>query len=145
MRNATSWRAFKLSVAGYIVKPVDYRKFVDAIRTIDLYWTLSELPEHEAEAAPQVAEVAADLLGRLTRAGMTGSGREPVSATGSVASAGSVPVCRLSRSLRLLIFYFNTRPGLSSPLPCIDSGLGPAIIRRVFYRLSLERVVSVHG
>jgi CheY-like chemotaxis protein len=37
--------SFRRSVAGYIVKPVDYRKFVEAIRTIDLYWTLSELPE----------------------------------------------------------------------------------------------------
>ena len=37
--------SFRLSVAGYIVKPVDYRKFVEAIQTIDLYWTLSELPE----------------------------------------------------------------------------------------------------
>ncbi|MGE5296884.1 MAG: response regulator [Solirubrobacterales bacterium] len=40
-------QSFRLSVAGYIIKPVDYRKFVEAIRTIDLYWTLSELP-HEA-------------------------------------------------------------------------------------------------
>lgn len=37
--------SFKRSVAGYIIKPVDYQKFVEAIRTIDLYWTLSELPE----------------------------------------------------------------------------------------------------
>ena len=37
--------SFRLSVAGYIIKPVDYRKFVEAIQTIDLYWTLSELPE----------------------------------------------------------------------------------------------------
>ncbi len=36
--------SFKLSVAGYIVKPADYKKFVEAIRTINLYWTLSELP-----------------------------------------------------------------------------------------------------
>jgi CheY-like chemotaxis protein len=36
--------SFELSVAGYIVKPVNYEKFVDAIRIIDLYWTLSELP-----------------------------------------------------------------------------------------------------
>ncbi len=36
--------SFKLSVAGYIIKSVDYKKFVDAIRVIDLYWTLSELP-----------------------------------------------------------------------------------------------------
>ena len=37
--------SFKLSVAGYIVKPADYKKFVEAIRTIELYWTLSELPD----------------------------------------------------------------------------------------------------
>jgi len=36
---------FKLSVAGYIVKPMDYIKFVEAIRTLALYWTLSELPD----------------------------------------------------------------------------------------------------
>lgn len=36
--------AFKLGVAGYIIKPVDYIKFVEAIRTVTLYWTLSELP-----------------------------------------------------------------------------------------------------
>ncbi len=36
--------SFKLGVAGYIVKPTDYKKFVEAVRTIELYWTLSELP-----------------------------------------------------------------------------------------------------
>ena len=36
--------SFELSVAGYIVKPVDYIKFVEAIRILNLYWTLSELP-----------------------------------------------------------------------------------------------------
>ena len=36
--------SFKLGVAGYIVKPADYKKFVEAVRTIELYWTLSELP-----------------------------------------------------------------------------------------------------
>jgi CheY-like chemotaxis protein len=36
--------SFRLSVAGYIVKSIDYKKFVDAVRIIDLYWTLSELP-----------------------------------------------------------------------------------------------------
>ncbi len=36
--------SFKLSAAGYIVKPVDYKKFLEAMRTIDVYWTLSELP-----------------------------------------------------------------------------------------------------
>jgi len=43
--------SFRLSVAGYIIKPVDYRKFVEAIQTIDLYWTLSELPETTVEDA----------------------------------------------------------------------------------------------
>ena len=39
--------SFDLSVAGYIVKPTNYKKFVEAIRTIELYWTLSELPDGE--------------------------------------------------------------------------------------------------
>ena len=39
--------SFRLSVAGYIVKPVDYQKFVEAIRTLDLYWAVSEMPGHE--------------------------------------------------------------------------------------------------
>lgn len=38
---------FKLGVAGYIIKPTDYKKFVEAIRTVNLYWTLSELPPEE--------------------------------------------------------------------------------------------------
>ena len=36
--------SFQFSVAGYIVKPTDYKKFLDAMRTVNLYWTLSELP-----------------------------------------------------------------------------------------------------
>jgi len=43
--------SFRLSVAGYIIKPVDYRNFVATVRTIDLYWTLSEIPDANAEAA----------------------------------------------------------------------------------------------
>jgi CheY-like chemotaxis protein len=39
--------SFRLSVAGYVVKPVDYQKFVETIRMIDLYWTLSKLPNGE--------------------------------------------------------------------------------------------------
>ena len=35
---------FEYNVAGYMVKPVDYRKFVEVMQAIDLYWTLSELP-----------------------------------------------------------------------------------------------------
>ena len=37
--------SFDLGVAGYMRKPVDYRQFVDVMRSIDTYWTLSELPE----------------------------------------------------------------------------------------------------
>lgn len=39
--------SFRLSVAGYMIKPVDYKKFFKVIQTINLYWTLSELPEEE--------------------------------------------------------------------------------------------------
>ena len=39
--------SFNLGVAGYIVKPTNYKKFVEAIRAVDLYWTLSELPDGE--------------------------------------------------------------------------------------------------
>jgi CheY-like chemotaxis protein len=37
--------SFKLGVAGYMVKPVDYIKFIDVIKTIKDYWTYSELPK----------------------------------------------------------------------------------------------------
>lgn len=36
--------SFNLGVAGYMVKPVDYRSFVEMMRSIDRYWTVSELP-----------------------------------------------------------------------------------------------------
>lgn len=37
-------KAFELSVAGYMVKDANYEKFMEIIRVIDSYWTLSELP-----------------------------------------------------------------------------------------------------
>lgn len=37
--------SFQLGVAGYMRKPVDYPHFVETIRTIDAYWTISELPQ----------------------------------------------------------------------------------------------------
>ena len=37
--------SFKLNAAGYIVKPVDYHQLVEVIKTINLYWTISELPD----------------------------------------------------------------------------------------------------
>lgn len=36
--------SFNLGVAGYMVKSVDYESSVETIRTIVLYWILSELP-----------------------------------------------------------------------------------------------------
>ena len=49
--------SFKLSVAGYIVKPVDYKKFVDAVKVLNLYWSLSELPGNspETDVVPEKA------------------------------------------------------------------------------------------
>lgn len=37
-------QSFELGAAGYIVKPVDYKKFLEVIRTIHLYWILSLTP-----------------------------------------------------------------------------------------------------
>lgn len=37
-------QTFHLSVAGYMLKPVDYEDFVETIRVIDSYWKLSRLP-----------------------------------------------------------------------------------------------------
>lgn len=36
--------AYNLGVAGYMLKPVDYRQFVSVVKDIDRYWTVSELP-----------------------------------------------------------------------------------------------------
>ena len=36
--------SFKLGAAGYMVKSINYKRFVEIIKVIDLYWTLSELP-----------------------------------------------------------------------------------------------------
>ena len=37
-------KSFRLGVAGYVVKPVDYENFVEAIGTINMYWNFSEIP-----------------------------------------------------------------------------------------------------
>lgn len=37
--------SFNLGVAGYIRKPVDYQRFVETMRAVDAYWTVSEMPE----------------------------------------------------------------------------------------------------
>jgi CheY-like chemotaxis protein len=41
--------SFSLGVAGYIVKPVNYMQFVEAMRTLDMYWTLSRSPSESFE------------------------------------------------------------------------------------------------
>lgn len=35
---------FSLGAAGYMLKPVDFEHFTKAMRIIDAYWTLSEMP-----------------------------------------------------------------------------------------------------
>lgn len=36
--------SFNQGVAGYMAKPVDYHQFVEVIRSINTYWTISEMP-----------------------------------------------------------------------------------------------------
>lgn len=36
-------QSFSLGAAGYMLKPVDYRHFVEVIRTIHRYWSQSEM------------------------------------------------------------------------------------------------------
>jgi CheY-like chemotaxis protein len=37
--------AYKLNVAGYILKPLSFEKFVNAVSILNSYWKLCELPE----------------------------------------------------------------------------------------------------
>lgn len=36
--------SFNLGASGYMMKPVNYKGFVEVIKTIKMYWTLSETP-----------------------------------------------------------------------------------------------------
>ena len=38
-------RSFKLGAAGYMLKNLNYVDFVETIKTVNLYWNLSELPD----------------------------------------------------------------------------------------------------
>jgi DNA-binding NarL/FixJ family response regulator len=52
---------FQLNVAGYMIKAVDYKKFVETIRAVDLYWTLSEMPSNGCQNVQnEVVQTAAD-------------------------------------------------------------------------------------
>ena len=37
-------KCFDLCAAGYVVKPASYEEFIETMKTLDTYWTLSELP-----------------------------------------------------------------------------------------------------
>jgi len=39
--------SFELGASGYMVKPVDYSKFVEILSKIMIYWNSSELPKDE--------------------------------------------------------------------------------------------------
>ena len=39
--------SFELGAVGYMVKPVDYSKFVEILGNIMMYWSTSELPKSE--------------------------------------------------------------------------------------------------
>jgi CheY-like chemotaxis protein len=43
--------SFELGAAGYMIKPVDYVKFVEVISTVMVYWGSSELPREEVLTA----------------------------------------------------------------------------------------------
>lgn len=38
--------SYKLSVVGYIVKPVIFSNFIEAVSAVKVYWTLSEFPRN---------------------------------------------------------------------------------------------------
>lgn len=38
-------RSFQYGVAGYIVKPLDYKQFVETVKMISSYWNTSLIPE----------------------------------------------------------------------------------------------------
>ncbi|MBN2137741.1 MAG: response regulator [Sedimentisphaerales bacterium] len=53
--------SFRLGVAGYMVKSVDYAQFLETMRVVDEYWSLSKMPEsadpaldHELETLSQI-------------------------------------------------------------------------------------------
>ena len=37
--------SFHLNAAGYMVKPVDYKQFIETVKTIEAYWRMSRLPQ----------------------------------------------------------------------------------------------------
>lgn len=54
-------KGFDMGIAGYIVKPADYAESVEGMKTINMYWTLSRLPNEEIQvpASQPVANISA--------------------------------------------------------------------------------------
>lgn len=52
-------QSFDLGAAGYMVKPVDYTRFVETIDTILLYWRANELPKQDSPTADAEVQAAA--------------------------------------------------------------------------------------
>ncbi len=42
-------QAYQLGVNSYIVKPVDFAKFMEVVEQVDLYWTVLNKPLHGSE------------------------------------------------------------------------------------------------
>jgi CheY-like chemotaxis protein len=53
--------SFKLGIAGYMVKAVDYKEFVEVVRAIDLYWTLSEFSTDKMEKRAEDAKLESNI------------------------------------------------------------------------------------
>ena len=45
---------FKLGAAGYILKTVDYKKFLETVNIIDQYWALCNLPTESTIELPSI-------------------------------------------------------------------------------------------
>ncbi|MGD1844756.1 MAG: response regulator [Salibacteraceae bacterium] len=43
--NYDKLESYKLGIAGYMVKPIDFKEFVDLMRTLTTYWSKSEYAE----------------------------------------------------------------------------------------------------
>ncbi len=38
-------KCFEMGVSGYILKPIEYKEFVEILKTINIYWKISEKPD----------------------------------------------------------------------------------------------------
>jgi CheY-like chemotaxis protein len=40
-------KSYDLGAAGYIIKPCDYKDFIEAMKTMNMYWSLCRMPNGE--------------------------------------------------------------------------------------------------